>query len=58
MNDVEDAAIMRQVVRAVAAAIFFVLCGGVCGLFIVRDDGGSQVGVPNKELAPSVRSPG
>jgi len=58
MNDAEDAAIMRQVVRAVAAAIFFVLCGGISGLFIVRDDGGSQVGVPPRELAPTTRPAG
>ncbi len=29
---------MRQVVRAVAAAIFCLLCGGVSGIFVVRQD--------------------
>jgi hypothetical protein len=53
MKDVEDAAIVRQVVRAVAAAIFCLLCGGVSGIFIVRNDGGSQVGVHQRELAPT-----
>jgi hypothetical protein len=53
MKDAEDAAIVRQVVRAVAAAIFCLLCGGVAGIFVVRSDGGSQVGVHHGELAPA-----
>ena len=37
MQDAEDAAIVRQVVRVVAAAIFCLLCGGISGIFVVRD---------------------
>jgi hypothetical protein len=37
MQDAEDAAIVRQVVRVVAAAIFCLLCGNVAGFFVVRD---------------------
>ncbi len=58
MHDAEDTAIMRQVVRAVAAAILFLFCAGISGVFIIRRDGGSQVGVQPQEIAPTVRPPG
>ena len=38
MQDAEDRAILRQVVRVVAAAIFCLLCGGISGIFVVRQD--------------------
>jgi len=58
MHDAEDTAIVRQVIRAVAAAILCLLCGGISGIFIVRGDGGSQVGGHPQELAPTDRRPG
>lgn len=44
MRDADDVKIMRQVVWTVAAAIFCLLCGGISGIFIVRDTlgGGSD----------------
>ena len=42
---------MRQVVRAVAAAIFCLLCGGISGIFIVRQDN-PAAGQGPTQLAP------
>jgi len=54
MPDAEDdATILRPVVRAVAAAIFCLLCGGVAGIFVVRDDVGTLT--QPAELAPTTR---
>ena len=50
MQDAEDAAIVRQVIRVVAAAIFCLLCGGVAGTFVVRDDYRSAP--PSPEVQP------
>ena len=50
MQDADDAAIMRQVVRAVAAAIFCLLCGGISGIFVVRDQYRSGAPEPRVEL--------
>ncbi len=44
---------MRQVTRAVAAAIFCLLCGGVAGIFVVRDDTASVARHQGTELAPT-----
>ncbi len=44
---------MRQVTRAVAAAIFCLLCGGIAGIFVVRDDPGSVARRQQVELAPT-----
>lgn len=53
MTDADDATILRPVVRAVAAAIFCLLCGGIAGLLVVRADVGS-VG-QQVDLAPTTR---
>lgn len=53
MPDAEDQAIVRQLTRAVAAAIFCLLCGGIAGLFVVRDDTGSVARHQRVELAPT-----
>lgn len=53
MQDAEDAAIVRQVIRAVAAAIFCLLCGGVAGIFVVRDDYRSAPPDPQIQLIRS-----
>ncbi len=51
MTDADDATILRPVVRAVAAAIFCLLCGSIAGLFVVREDVGSAG--QQVDLAPS-----
>ena len=56
MQDADDTAIIRQVVRVVAAAIFCLLCGGISGFFVVRDDYRGSA-PPQVELGPS-RPPG
>ncbi len=53
MKDADDTAIMRQVMLAVAAAIFCLLCGGLCGIFVVRDAFDSGAGEQRIELPPS-----
>ena len=58
MQDADDAAILRQVVRAVAAAIFCLLCGGIAGIFVVRDAYDSGAGEQRVELPPSTPRPG
>jgi hypothetical protein len=58
MQDAEDAAIVRQVVRVVAAAIFCLLCGGISGIFVVRDDYRDGVGDQQVELPPATTRPG
>ncbi|MFP5373253.1 MAG: hypothetical protein ACLGI3_21275 [Actinomycetes bacterium] len=55
MQDAEDAAIVRQVVRVVAAMIFCLLCGGISGIFIVQDDYRDGAGQQQVELPPSTR---
>lgn len=50
MQDAEDLAIVRQVIRAVAAAIFCLLCGGVAGVFVVQDDYRSAPPDPQVQL--------
>jgi len=58
MRDADDATIMRQVVRAVAAAIFCLLCGDVAGVLVVRDSVGSGPGEQRVQLPPGKRPPG
>jgi len=58
MPDAEDTAILRQVIRAVAAAILCLLSGGIAGVLVVRDDGGVRVGEQRGELAPHRPSKG
>ena len=53
MQDADDAAIMRQVVRAVAAAIFCLLCGGISGVLVVRNNYDSGAGEQRIELPPT-----
>ena len=53
MQDAEDAAIVRQVIRVVAAMIFCLLCGGVSGIFIVRADYSDGAGQQQVELPPA-----
>ena len=53
MQDADDAAIMRQVVLAVAAAIFCLLCGGISGVIVVRNDYDSGTGRQQVELSPT-----
>jgi len=53
MPDADDATILRPVVRAVAAAIFCLLCGSIAGLFVVREDVGSVS--QQVDLAPTTR---
>lgn len=53
MQDADDAAIVRQIVRAVAAAIFCLLCGGISGIFVVRDDYRDGAGEQQVELPPT-----
>jgi len=53
MQDADDTAIMRQVVRAVAAAIFCLLCGGISGVLVVRNAYDSGAGQQRVELPPS-----
>jgi hypothetical protein len=48
MQDADDVAIVRQLVRAVAAAIFCLLCGGISGLFVVRDE--YRDGAPDQQV--------
>ena len=55
MQDADDAAIVRQVVRVVAAAIFCLLCGGISGIFVVRDDYRDGAGDQQVELPPTTR---
>lgn len=52
MKDAEDKAIVRQVMIAVAAAIFCLFCGGICGIFVVRNDPAAGIGVQRGELSP------
>ncbi len=52
MPDAEDATILRQLVRVIAAAIFCLICGGVCGIFVVRDSYGSGTGEQRVQLPP------
>lgn len=58
MQDAEDAAIARQVVRVVAAAIFCLLCGGISGIFVVQDDYRDGAGEQRVELSPTPAGPG
>ena len=58
MQDAEDAVIVRQVVRVVAAAIFCLLCGGISGIFVVRDDYRDGTGDQQVELPPATTRPG
>ena len=58
MRDADDAKIMRQVVWTVAAAIFCLLCGGISGIFIVRDSFGSGSGDQRVVQLPPVTTPG
>ncbi len=58
MRDADDATIMRQVLLAVAAAIFCLLCGGIAGIFVVRDSYGSGAGEQPVQLPPVTRPPG
>ncbi len=58
MPDTEDTAIVRLITRVVAAAAFCVLCGGISGIFIVRDDMGTGAGGQQVELSPRTRPPG
>ena len=48
MQDAEDAAIVRLVVRVVAAAIFCLLCGGISGIFVVREQ--YRSGAPDQRV--------
>jgi len=58
MQDADDATILRQVVRVVAAAIFCLLCGGISGIFVVRDDYRSGASEQRLQLAPTTPRPG
>ena len=58
MPDADDAAILRQIVRVVAAAIFCLLCGGISGIFVVRDDYRDGTADQRVELPPTSRPPG
>lgn len=58
MTDADDASIMRLVVRAVAAAILCLLCGGIAGIFVVRGDDGFGSGNQRVQLPPAQTSPG
>ncbi len=58
MQDAEDTAIVRQVVRVLAAAIFCLLCGGVSGVIVVRNDFDSGSGTQQVQLPPSAPRPG
>lgn len=58
MPDADDAAIKRQLVRVVAAAIFCLLCGGVSGIFVVRDSYGSGTGEQRVQLPPTTTPSG
>ena len=49
---------MRQVVRAVAAAIFCLLCGGISGIFVVQDEYRDGAGEQRVELSPTPDGPG
>ncbi len=53
MQDADDTAIMRQVMLAVAAAIFCLLCGGISGVIVVRNSYDSGAGEQRIELPPS-----
>ena len=53
MPDADDAAILRQVQLAVAAAIFCLFCGGISGIFIVRDDYRDGTSDQQVELPPT-----
>ncbi|MEO5678581.1 MAG: hypothetical protein ABIS47_02830 [Acidimicrobiales bacterium] len=55
MPDASDAAIRRQVLLVVAAAIFCLLCGGIAGIFVVRDD---YRGSGNQQVNLAPASPG
>ena len=52
----DDATILRQVMLVIAAAIFCLLCGGIAGIFVVRDSYGSGTGEQRVEL-PSAGTP-
>ena len=54
----DDATILRQVMLVVAAAIFCLLCGGIAGIFVVRDSYGSGAGEQPVQLPPVTRPPG
>ncbi len=56
MRDADDATIMRQVLLVVAAAIFCLLCGGIAGIFVVRDSYGSGTGEQRVQI-PSASTP-
>ena len=58
MPDADDAAILRQIVRVVAAAIFCLLCGGISGIFVVRDAYRDGTADQRVELPPTARPPG
>lgn len=58
MPDADDAAITRQIVRVVAAAIFCLLCGGISGIFVVRDAYRDGTGDQRVQLPPITPPPG
>ena len=58
MPDADDSAILRQIVRVVAAAIFCLLCGGISGIFVVRDAYRDGTADQRVELPPTSRPPG
>jgi len=58
MHDADDATILRQLVRVVAAAIFCLLCGGISGIFVVQDDYRSGAGEQRLQLPPTTPRPG
>jgi hypothetical protein len=53
MKDADDTAIMRQLMLAVAASIFCLLCGGISGVIIVRNDYDSGAGGQQVQLPPA-----
>ncbi len=53
MRDADDATIMRQVMLVIAAAIFCLLCGGISGIFVVRDSYGAGTDEQRVELPPA-----
>lgn len=58
MQDADDANILRQVVRVVAAAILCLLCGGISGIFVVGNDYDAGAREPQVELPPTTRPGG
>jgi len=58
MPDVDETTIKSQLVRVTAAAIFCLLCGGISGIFVVRDSFGAGTGEQRVQLPPGPTPPG